>query len=111
MGGLAEVLRGVTVSWWFSERDRPSRVFVASDKTGLKGLYGGQQEGAKSLDREGEWRRRDEGESLPPDSVVTGSTASSLGGQTLCEKDGEDGTENEENTDVFLNQRSVNEPT
>lgn len=108
MGGLAEVLRGVTVSWWFSERDRPSRVFVASDKTGLKGLYGEQQEGAKSLDREGEWRRR---ASLPPDSVVTGSTASSLGGQTLYEKDREDGTENNENSDVFLNQRSANEPT
>lgn len=95
------------VSWGFSERDRPSRVFVASDKIGLKGLYG-EQQGAKSLDREGEWWRR---ESLPPDSVVTGSMASSLGGQTLYEKDGEDGTENDENSDVFLNQRSVYEPT
>lgn len=63
------------------------------------------------MDREGEWRRRDKGESLPPDSVVTGGTASSLGGQTLYERDGEDGTEDEGNSDVFLHQRSVNEPT
>lgn len=104
---MAEVLRGVTVSWWFSERDRPSRVFVASDKTGLKGLYG-EEQGAKSLDREGEWRRRVKGDSLPPDSVVTGSTASSLGGQTLYEKEGE---ENDENSDAFLNQTSVIELT
>lgn len=96
MGGLAGVLRGVTVSRWFLERDRPSRVFVVSDKAGLKGLNEEEHEGAKSLDREGEWRRRDKGESLPPDSVVTGTTASSSGGQTLYKRDGEDGTKNYE---------------
>lgn len=63
-----------------------------SDKVGLRGLNGEVQEGAKSLARKEErWRR---------DSVETGTTATSLGEQTLDKREGKDGTENREISDI-----------